>query len=286
MGRAASAAGYKLLTIPSEVADHILDWHDIMRSSAEPIAANRWWLSDEGIGFCLLRGEREHHGVPGLDFATIRACHPATVEFNMPWNPGTLDGLVQIGVAPDKKLWLLRQGRLNSSGNADRIDEARFETLTGLPCAFVTPAQGRSPERRWFKVCQLDASSRAHIRAQTAEFIRRCQNARDTAASSGVAANPIGDQSRARFLAGALEPTGPFAIPPQDSRVGRRLHGTVVNTLVDRLKARGIGARKVWHLAGYEIDLVIDYHQAPLLVEVKTGALASDIHTGVGQLVH
>ena len=58
----------------------------------------------------------------------------------------------------------------------------------------------------------------------------------------------------------------------------------MVNTLAECLRSRGITPRKVWHIAGYEIDLAIDCQPTPLLLEVETGALAQDIHTGIGQL--
>jgi hypothetical protein len=273
---------------PETVAAYIQRWHEIMQDTAQSLPDNCWWLEDKGVGFRLVQ-RRQNHGIAGADFGTDPSFGTVTIQFNMPTNPGTLDGATQIGVmdtdlATNKGIWLMHQGRLSSPGRETRVTELHFERLTGLPCAFTTPAQGKSPARLWFRVCRLNAPE-SHIRAQTAEFVRRCSDAREAVAKSAPATSPVGNAERARQLAAELEPTGPFVVPPQEAREVRRIHGIVVNTLAERLSLQGITSRKVWHLAGYEIDLAIDRQTTSLLLEVKTGALAQDIHTGIGQLM-
>jgi hypothetical protein len=255
-----------------------------MRANTEEISPNRWWLNEEEIAVKL--GTQQNYGIHGVDLATNPNCRPAAVQINMPSVPGDVDGNSQVGrdPSPARRVWLLRQGRLKPNPvSAQLIAGQRFQDLTGLPRAFETPSNGDSPARWWFRVCRLDVPD-AFIREQTVDFVWRCQRAREEAATASRP--PAGDPDLAAALQGNLEPTGSYVIPPHDARVAARLHGRVVNELKRRLDQQTIPARKVYHIDGYEVDLAIErVGSSSLLVEVKTGATARDVQTGIGQLV-
>lgn len=279
MGRPGSAQGWNLETAPAAVAERFLRWQTAMRQTAEQVHSNHWWLREEGIGV-RLRGPAVH-GVRGADLATNWRCNPAAVQINMPSEPGDVDGNSQVGTDHSGRVWLLRQGRLTANPISARIDEQRFQDLTGLSLAFETPARGNSPARWWFRVCRLDVED-GLLREQTVDYVRRCQQARQSA-TSGI--SPPTTLDVPVTLQGNLEPTGSYVIPPLDIRVAERIHGEVVNELKRRLDAQGIPAGKVRCVDGYEVDLVVGGRgSSPLLVEVKTGAVARDVQTGVGQL--
>jgi hypothetical protein len=267
------------------MAEQISRWQAAIQNSAENIGGNRWWLADDRIGIRLVGGERVRHGINGVDLATNDRWNPVTVQVNMPEEPGTVDGNSQVGTDPEGRVWLLRQGRLqpNSQG-AVHIDSPEFSRLIGLPYAFETPALGDSEARRWFKVCRLDVDP-AITRAQTIQFVWHCQQARELSGTPERMNSPLGDEGRARGLQGKLEPTGPYVIPPQTGKVVDPLHSKVVNTLIASLDKHNIPNGKVWHIDGYVVDLAIGKAPAAILVEVKTGAIAHHVHTGVGQLM-
>jgi hypothetical protein len=285
MGRLASAGEYILQENISEVARQIRRWQAALQSPAEKVGGSRWWLTDGGIGIQLVGGERIAHGVEGVDLVTNDRWHPVTVQINMPGKPGTVDGNTQVGTDVEGRLWLLRQGRLqdNNTG-ADFIDSPEFSRLTGLPYAFETPPDGSSKARWWFKVCRLDVDP-AITRAQTIRFVWDCQQARELAGTPQAMNSPLGDVGRAHGLQGKLEPTGPYVIPPQTGKVVDPLHSKVINTLIACLDKHNIPNRKVWHIDGYVVDLAIGEGPSAILVEVKTGAIAHYVHTGVGQLM-
>jgi hypothetical protein len=271
MGRPASAQGWQLETTPTVAQDLFRRWQTAMQQTAEPIPPARWWLREEGIGIRL------HSDGRGTALSTTRQFKPTTVEINLPSDPGDVDSLTQFGRDPTGRCWLLRQGILNTK---PRLDKRRFQNLTGLPRAFETPASGSSPARWWFRVCRLDLEDE-FVRGHTVDFVRRCQYARETATSSNF---PLA-LDEAVTLAGNLEPTGRYVIPPHDARVAERMHGEVVNELKQLLDVRGILARKVFCIDGYEVDLIVECRgSSRLLIEVKTGAIARDVQTGVGQL--
>lgn len=164
------------------------------------------------------------------------------------------------------------------------INDQQFGTLTGLVPAFETPALNGSPARLWYKVCRLDADP-VVLRAQTFEFVRNCQFARERAAGKAPINPPAGSLERARTLRGKLEPAGQYQVPAQDHRTADRRHAEVVNALIAELDRHGILNQKVWSVDGYEVDLAVGEPPGAVLVEVKTSAFAQDVHTGTGQLM-
>jgi hypothetical protein len=283
MGRPGSDQGWDLETDATAVANYFRQWQSAMQQTAQQ-RGNRWWLGEERIGLKLK--SKQAHGVKHASLATNPECSPAAVEINIPSDPGDVDGNSQVGHDPAGRVWLLRQGRLKGNTiNPLRIDAQQFQDLTGIPRAYETRSSGNERARWWFRVCRLDVEE-GFIREQTVEFVRRCQQARQLASAATVP-NSSGDGAdHAVYLNGALEPTGPYVIPPHDGRVAERLHGEVVNALHRRLNEHGIPNHKVRLIAGYEVDLLVGgSRSSALLVEVKTGAMARDVQTGIGQLV-
>ncbi|AJC82083.1 hypothetical protein IE4803_PB00022 (plasmid) [Rhizobium etli bv. phaseoli str. IE4803] len=126
-----------------------------------------------------------------------------------------------------------------------------------------------------------DAPTR--IRRKTAAFVELCWAARTPID------RPADSKSDAGESLGGSESDAPYMLPARstaDPKIVEQLHGKVWKALATALAARKIDYRKWRQAGGYSIDLEI----APkggqsLLVEIKTGCAASDVHTGVGQLL-
>ncbi|WP_156941703.1 hypothetical protein [Mesorhizobium sp. WSM2561] len=77
-----------------------------------------------------------------------------------------------------------------------------------------------------------------------------------------------------------IGPTG-----PQEEKIVSRKQGFVWLALQERLLERDIKMEKPGHSLGYEVDATVERPgKRPLLIEIKSGATAADIHTGAGQL--
>jgi hypothetical protein len=77
-----------------------------------------------------------------------------------------------------------------------------------------------------------------------------------------------------------IGPTG-----SQAEKIVSRKQGFVWLALQEQLLERNIKIEKPGHSLGYEVDASINRPgKRPLLIEIKTGATAADIHTGAGQL--
>lgn len=203
------------------------------------------------------------------------------VQINEPRIAGDHNSLSAIGVDASGKRYLLRQGflRPNERG-AHTISGAEFTSRTGLTPVPVE-AEDLAARRQWFRVCSLDSSSAEMSRA-TSEFVDRCAAAR-SAADAGE--TPIATDPTDRFA--AAETGGFYKVRAQsaEERTILRRHGSVWLELAELLGEAGIRYRKGRHPLGFEVDAEIDGGgTAPLLVEIKTGISASEIHTGVGQL--
>lgn len=204
------------------------------------------------------------------------------VQINEPRIPGDHNSLSAIGTSESGERFLLRQGflRPNESGG-HTISGEEFVSRTGLRPVLVD-AKGLAARRQWFIVCNL-GSDPERIRAETAHFVDRCAAAR-IAADAGEPAAPVNQQEL--FAAG--ETGGSYqraGRPAQEERTVLRRHGSVWLALAEQLGNAGLRVRKGRHPLGYEVDAEIDGGvQPPLLVEIKSGTSASEIHGGVGQL--
>lgn len=240
-----------------------------------------FWLLEGGI---VLRPSRSGRAQDddrmelGVD-PTGRSC---AVQINEPRIPGDHNSLSAIGVDAAGERFLLRQGflRPNEPGG-HTISGAEFVSRTGLIPAPVE-AEGLAARRRWFRVCNLD-SAPEEIRRATSQFVDRCAAAR-SASNAGEAPTDKGPEDA--FAAGETGGTYKMrARAAEEERTILRRHGSVWLALAEHLSEAGIRFRKGRHPLGFEVDAEIDGGGTPpLLVEIKTGVSASEIHTGVGQL--
>jgi len=133
--------------------------------------------------------------------------------------------------------------------------------------------------KEWHVVARLDGRSDAAILNDTAEFVRRCWNAR----IFGLKA--ADDQARLAALFGRAERGGWYDVDPAllPKRV-LKVQGYVSECLAAVLEESGISLDKPRHAANYEVDGTVDAPGGPLLIEIKTGVSAADVYCGVGQL--
>lgn len=285
MGRPASAEGYELFTDPETVRPWFLKWHRVLQDEATAVTPLHSWLEDQQISLRLSNSQKAYHGVPSAVLAGHKGKLRPAVGLNMPREPGTVDGLTQVGTDGSDKVWLFRQGWLKRSGDRPNDIMDDFEELTDLRRDFKTPSSDPRNDntRIWFKVCELTADPQT-IREQTGEFVRRCQKARDLFDHPSLSPVPERIRQHSEMLNDVLEPTGTYRVPPRDAYLVRMLHGDVVNTLSRKLKECGIRNWKPKHVGGYEGDLAVGDGRG-LIFEVKTAASAGDIQTAVGQLM-
>lgn len=204
------------------------------------------------------------------------------VQINEPRIAGDHNSLSAVGVDVAGERILLRQGflRPNEPGG-HTISGPEFVSRTGLHPVRVE-AQGLAARRQWFRVCSLDAGPE-EMRRATSRFVDSCAAAR-SAADAGEA--PIDVISADDFAAG--ETGGTYKVrarAAEEERTVVRRQGTVWLALAALLGEAGIRFRKGRHPLGFEVDAEIDGGSTPpLLVEIKTGISAGEIHAGVGQL--
>lgn len=204
------------------------------------------------------------------------------VEINEPAVAGDFNVLSAIGGDETGGRFLLRQGWLRGRRDTPDVREDEFIARTGLAPTAVE-ATGRAAKRRWFIVANLDDPPEA-IRRETARFVDLCWTARTPLSSDE---EDGADEDDGAALA-AAETGGFFTVGPRaatDPRVVRLLQGEVWSALAETLSARGISYRKWIRKGGYAIDMEIDrVGDKPIILEIKSGTSASDLHTGIGQL--
>ena len=225
-----------------------------------------------------------------ISFRRIPGKPRREVEF---WIGGNWDGVVQInepstpasenplgGLATDGagRRYIVRQGTLHENRISERLSGDVFRDRTGLTPVAVSVG-GVDAKRQWYVVTSLDGVTPNVLRASTADFVARCWNARTW---EGKAAD---DQPRLQALFGTPETGGWYTtVPNPDPITVWREQGAVWERLAAILKPLKLELKKPRHASGYEVDGVIS-GEPPILVEIKTSTAASDIYTGVGQLM-
>jgi len=254
-------------------------WRDALLENADNGAGVRaisgytvWFTANEGAGGAEVR--------LGLD----PSGQEWGVEINAPPVPGDHNRLSAIAVDEGGGLHLLRQGWLRGRRPAPDIREPEFADSTGLSPIDVG-ATGRAALRRWFLVASIsDAPDR--IRRSTAEFAELCWAAR-TPIGAHLGSDAQGEEDAAGEVAGGEEFAGSYwmpARPATDAKLVEKMHALVWQALATAL-GRAVPYRKWRRAGGYSVDMeVAPVDGALLLVEIKTGCGASDLHTGVGQL--
>ena len=217
-----------------------------------------------------------------MELGTDPAGRSWAVQINEPRIPGDHNSLSAIGIAQSGERFLLRQGflRPNTAGG-HTISGEEFQSRTGLQ-PMPVEAQGLAAKRQWFIVCGLEAAA-SQIRLDTARFVDRCAAARAAADAGEPAPDLVAGE-----LFGGGEAGGRYrrkARPAVEEAIVLRRHGSVWLALAELLGEAGLRVRKGRHPLGYEVDAEIDGGGSPpLLVEIKSGTSAGEIHAGVGQL--
>lgn len=205
------------------------------------------------------------------------------VQINEAKVPGDLDVTSAVALDTAGRPFLLRQGRLSANAVSRKpILYDEFARLTGLSAAQVRNGDTAIP-RDWYVVTPLDVDAEK-IRRFTARFVDECAAARRAAARNAGAA-----EDRLAVELGSGDELGGFytaaARPALPERQLRRLQGEVWIAMAALLRGAGLEVAKPRHRMGYEVDAEIVGEGCRLLVEIKSGAGAADVHTGVGQLL-
>ncbi|WP_131618230.1 hypothetical protein [Roseivivax marinus] len=205
------------------------------------------------------------------------------VQINEAEKPG--DPNVLSAIAHDEKgrSFLLRQGRLTSPvAGSKPILEDEFRARTGLAPETVENGDTPGKRREWYVVTPLDVSA-DEIRFATGRFVDICAKARERE----TAGNGMLPDTTPIFGFGNDETGGTYTVgaqKAQDAKKIRKQQGEVWQRLAIILREAGIAIDKPKHASGYEVDAVIAGPGDPILLEIKSGATAADVYTGMGQL--
>ncbi|MES3057413.1 hypothetical protein O6V14_17410 [Sphingomonas faeni] len=274
----AAALQLRLWDNSALVRTSFTSWHAILDMGADQIGSARQ-IAGTDVRFRRITRHREKLH---LDF-WIGSSDAAAVQLNQPSKAGSVNPGTSIAVDAKGRRYVVRQGDLHGNPPSTRIKGPDFTQRTGLePVDMVThgKAAGRArAPKQWFVVAQLDGVSDVVIRNDTAEFVRRCWNARTYGAKAAE------DQQRLQTLFGNAERGGWYDVDPalQPRRV-LKVQGYVSESLEQVLGGFDIALEKPRHAANYEVDGTVDAPKGPILIEIKTGISPADVYCGVGQL--
>lgn len=269
-----------LITDESISRECFANWRQTLLEGAAR-KAGLFWLLEGGIVFRLGRSGRTSQD-DRMELGVDPTSRLWAVQINEPRITGDHNSLSAIGESPGGERFLLRQGMLRpNEPGGPTIAGDEFVRRAGLAPVGVQ-AEGLAARRQWFVVCSLDSSGE-EMRLATSRFVDRCAAAR-AAADAGEAPSPFGTEDL--FASGeAGSSYRRRAREREEERIILQRHGTVWLALAQRLSEAGISIRKGRHQLGFEVDAEIEgAATAPLLVEIKTGVSAGDIHGGLGQL--
>lgn len=252
-------------------------WFEVWRSAmleAAVVQGRLRWLPDCRL---VLR--------PGSDSAATLKCEvgddPAgkrwVVQLNEPQVSSAFNPSSAIAIDDDGRHYLLHQGQLRTQSGA-LIGEPEFGLTSGLRTVAVDDTE-LAAKRTWYQVAPLDASP-ARIREATARFVEACARVRgwDDAPPLPDDDYDTSEESGESYFIG---PQGPI-----DAQEVKRRQGMVWLKLKQLLAPEGLVVCKApRHRQGFQVDALIGANATMrLLVEIKTGISAGDIHGGVGQL--
>jgi hypothetical protein len=269
-------AAYRTLKISENkalVAATFDEWYDVIRQGSDEIGS-AWQIAGTDVRFSrIARHKKKRHlafWIGSYSETAVQLNQPGTVASE---NPGTT-----LAIDARNRRYIVRQGMLTGNPPSDRIDETEFRRRTGLTPAIVTVGS-RPAKKEWHVVARLDGASGAAIQDSTAEFVRRCWNARTFGRQAAD------DQTQLAGLFGKPERGDWYDLDPAftPTRV-LRVQGYVFECLEKLLNASGIDIHKPRHAANYEVDGVIKTPSGPMLIEIKTGVSAAHVYSGVGQL--
>lgn len=205
------------------------------------------------------------------------------VQINEAETPGDANVLSAIAFDENERPFLIRQGRLNPpTRDEDTVLYEEFRRLTGLTPADVSNGNTQI-DRDWYVVTPLDVSPE-DIRSNTAAFVDACVIAR----SKGKGTGSPTDLAIIQDLTAQDETGGTYVVgaqPSRDARVVRKWQGEVWTAMAKLLRDQDFTVEKPRPAGRYEVDAEVVRGRRRLLVEIKSGASAADIYTGLGQLL-
>ncbi len=274
----AAALQIRLSDDPALVRTSFTSWHAILGVGADQIGSAQQ-ISGTDVRFRRITRHREKLH---LDF-WIGSSVDAAVQLNQPGKAGSVNSGTSIAVDAKGQRYVVRQGDLHGNPPSTRVKGPDFTRRTGLePFDMAVPDKSACRAHRpkqWFVVAQLDGVSDVVIRSDTAEFVRRCWNARTYRAKAAE------DQQRLQTLFGNAERSGWYDVGPAlYPRRVLRAQGYVFESLEQILADFGIALRKPRHAANYEVDGTVDTPKGSILIEIKTGVSPADVYCGVRQL--
>ncbi|SDI13267.1 hypothetical protein [Alloyangia pacifica] len=244
---------------------------------------NLWRLPEQCIVFRNQTDAKSDTLGPGTALGTDPTGVYWAVQINEARKPGDPNVTSAIALDEKNRPFLLRQGRLARQKVGDKhILEAEFRALTGLSPEDVENGDTPGKKREWYIVTPLDVSP-DEIRSATGRFVDICAKARGKeAAGEGL----LPDTTPAVGL-GNDETGGTYTVGARDAQDAKQIlkqQGEVWQRLVVTLREAGIAISKPKHANGYEVDAVIAGPIETILLEIKSGATAADVYTGMGQL--
>lgn len=284
-GRLGSGPPGVVLTIseePSLVGDGFNTWRAALLKDARR-DGDLWVHATERFVF---RNQADRKSVQ-LGARTALGIDPTgdrwAVQINEAATPGDLNVTSAIAVDQNGRPYLLRQGRLNPpTPDKEPILYAEFARLTGWTPTPVTNGDTKI-KRDWYIVSPLDVPA-DEIRERTARFVDGCVTARSGGKGSGTPADLtiLAELSAADESGGTYE-TGAQAA--RDPKVVRKWQGEVWTAMAKLLRGYDFNVEKPRPARRYEVDAEVVSDKLKLLVEIKSGATAADVYSGLGQLL-
>jgi len=268
-----------MMSTPSDVDAALGEWLEALRQGSRPDKGNRLWMNVEMV---MLKASPSDKRAAAFDvqLGVHSSGQPWSVEINAPGAAADPNGVVNVATDTEGRRFLLRQGRLRANPDSDgEVEGAKFRMLSGLEPVIVTGVVSKIA-RDWYVVADIDGSAE-EIRRQTGEFVHACARAR--LLSKGlVLPLPIPPTLGSDEKGGVFVKRAKDATPEKEIL---RLQGEVWLALRRIVERAGRQLVKLRHDAGYEVDGIILTEPNNILIELKTGASASDIYEGVGQLI-
>lgn len=234
------------------------------------LSPSGWTMEGSGVGFNNYGygeyGEFEDQVMLGADVladtGTVKIVRPIVAEADK-------KKLTVLARASDDRLLLLREGWLKPNKLSGDI-RSNFAGLSGLDAVPLLVA-GTASARNWYLIADLSLAPVEIVR-MTARFASACARARSRAGGGKADAEKgrrLGRDEKGRLV--EVKTRG-------GTKLVRALQGYVWEELRAQLGDELIKPGR----AGYEVDGLLE--GAGVLIEIKTGTGAADIHTAVGQL--
>ncbi len=275
-----STSTLSLLSSASQIRHAFKKWQKALLNASE-FEGHVGWLPEYRIAIGAYGDAPDGK----LNNVTALGIDPAgqdwAVHINIPKQLLSENSLSAIGKDGFGNLYLLRQGRLQTNKQSDGIFETDFLEASGLNPATVVV--GDKPAMRLWYVVTPIMDDPAEMCARTAAFVDVCASLRGMNKSDRAQARTEIETLEDLFGRDESGGSSTYSVVGGD-RVMNRRHGEVWKALQARLAQSNCKLQKPRSARGYETDGVIENRKAKVLIEIKTGASAADVYTGIGQL--